>query len=56
MDGTFSIRNSTHLDHYTPRERAWVIELEDTIGTRGISFLPLGVMQHTGDWGKYLSM
>lgn len=56
MDGTFSIRNSAHLDHYPARAQAWVIELEDTIGTRGLSFLPLGVMDQTGNWGKYLSM
>lgn len=56
MDGTFSLRNSPRLADYTSQEQARIIELEDAIGTRGISFLHRGVLVHTGDWGKYLSM
>ena len=56
MDGTFDMRNSPFLDDHPPQAQARILELEDSIRTEGLSFLPAGVSDHTGDWGKYLSM
>ena len=56
MDGTFDMRNSPFLDDHPPQAQARILELEESIRTEGFSFLPAGVSDHTGDWGKYLSM